>query len=166
MPALLEMLPPPDAHREQDLIVRPLTEEEARSLFSVFARNGAEFPDLRWATFIGAVAPDGTVSENFLVVQLMIHAEPLNLTPGNEGMFLRLAHAAEEMLATKVGTCDVYCFTPAGKVAKMAQAMGMTMEPWCVMSKRVEGKLPVQPPESEFSNLEKTPEGAGEEVVQ
>src|SRR5580658_6392608 len=86
--------------------IRPLSVEEAQALAPIFAAHGVELPDPRYSHVIGCVRPDGTVDEDFLVVQLRIHAEPMNLK--HPQRIFRLIAAAEGLIATRVGTVPVF----------------------------------------------------------
>lgn len=123
--------------------VRELTVEECKLLEPIFHAQGVELPDPATSTIIGAIDQDGKVTENFIVGQLRLHTEPLVLQPGCEHLFRPLARALYDKIATSVGTVDVYLFAPDGKVAQMAEVMGMDKEPWAVYSTRVYGNAPV-----------------------
>ncbi len=141
MTALLELLPPPVIDRAPlpEYDVRVLTVEEASRLAPVFTMRDVEPPDPANSFIVGAVTPEGEVSNNFLVAQIRVHAEPLHLTDGHEHLFRRLARTLEFEIANRIGTCDVFLFAPPGRIESMALAMGMEKEPWCIMSKHVVG---------------------------
>lgn len=171
MADILEFLPLPDQsgtahapashaeHAAEMLDVRPLSVEECKALEPIFAERGVELPDPRWSTIIGCVT-DGKVTNNFLVVQLRIHAEPMHLE--DENLIHRIVSVAEEYIARKCGTVDVFLFAPAGRIARLAQLAGdMRVEPWVVLSKRVEGVAALD----ESSNLEQTQTGPESESL-
>ncbi len=151
MTALLELLPPPVIDRAPipEYDVRVLTVEEAAKLTPVFHAHGVEPPDPAFGFIVGAITPEGQVTDNFLVAQLMVHAEPLHLEAGCEHLFRRMAHTVVKELQQRIGTCVLYVFTPSAKIESMAQAMGMTREPWGVVSMQITG-----PPPKEDSKLE------------
>lgn len=137
---MIDMLPPSDIPAD----IRELTAKEIESISHMFKEAGADMPSPNLSTFIGAVSGDRVIG--FLVLQLRLHAEPLWILPGYSNLFMPLVGKAEEILLNKVGTCRVYTFVPAGKTAQLAQAMGMQMEPWVVMSKLVTPECPKEPP--------------------
>lgn len=140
--------------------IRELTIEECKQLEPIFHAQGVELPDPATSTIIGAIDEMGKVTENFIVGQLRLHTEPLVLQPGCEHLFRPLAKALYDKIATSVGTVDVYLFAPDGKVAQMAEVMGMDREPWAVYSTRVYGNAPVgmsAPSQLEDSKLELVP---------
>lgn len=126
---------------ETDVDVRVLTPEEVESLRPIFEQEHAIFPNPATSFAVGAVEPGGRVIA-FLFFQLQIHAEPMHIEHPHEALFTRLIKIGEKTLLERVGPCLVYTFTPAGKVTALAQAAGMKIEPWNVMSKIV-----VTPPE-------------------
>ena len=135
----IEFLPPPQIDaapvESKSYEVRALTDDEAKVLEPIFTKQGVEIPKAPYATIIGAIE-NGKVTENFIVVQYRVHAEPMNLVDSN--LIHRLVGAAEDYIARRIGTCPVFVFAPAGKVARLAQqAGGMAVEPWVVMSKWV-----------------------------
>lgn len=119
-----------------DLDIRLLTPEEVETLRPIFAEQKAIFPNTQYAFFVGAVEPGGRVVA-FLCFQLQLHAEPMHIEPGYQRAFKRMIEVGEQTLLERVGPCLVYTFTPAGKITQLAQAAGMQMEPWVVMSKIV-----------------------------
>lgn len=121
---------------KEELEVRVLTEDEVNSLQHIFMEQKAIFPNPQTSFFVGAVEPGGRVVA-FLCFQLQLHAEPMHIEHGYERVFSRLVEVGEKILLERVGPCLVYTFTPAGKITKLAQAAGMQMEPWVVMSKIV-----------------------------
>lgn len=119
-----------------ELEVRVLTKDEVDTLRPVFAEQRAVFPNTDYSFFVGAVEPGGRVVA-FLCFQLQLHAEPMHIEHPYESVFSRLVEVGEKTLLERVGPCVVYTFTPAGKITRLAQAVGMQMEPWVVMSKIV-----------------------------
>jgi hypothetical protein len=140
-------------HTAELVDVRPLSAEETQTLAPIFAAHGVELPDPRYSHVIGCVRPDGTVDEDFLVVQLRVHAEPMNLK--HPQRIFRLIAAAEELIATRAGTVPVFLFAPEGRTAQLAeQSAGMQREPWVVLSKVVQGKVaPVESSDLEQMEL-------------
>ncbi len=126
------------------IIIRPLTPEEiAEHVAPDYFATGNPLPDPAISTFLGLFTPDGKVS--YLCLQLKLHAQPLVLRPGHQQFLSALVHAAESHILSTVGPTWVYLFTPAGKLAQIASAMGMQLEPWVVMSKLVQPEAPAKP---------------------
>ena len=119
---------------DKNFDIRVLTPEEVESLRPEFDATNAIMPDPRNSFAVGAVDQNGKVVA-FLFFQLQVHAEPMKIDHPYERLFAPLVSAAEQELVRRCGPCLVYAFTPAGKVTKLAQAAGMQMEPWVVMSK-------------------------------
>lgn len=135
----------PSKRAKMSHVVRELTLEERKKLEPLFADRGVEMPNPATSTIIGAVDREtGEVSNNFIVGQLMLHAEPLHLEPGCGHLFRPLARSLYDKIAEKVGTVDVFLFAPDGKVSQMAESMGMNREPWNVYSTTVYGNAPEQ----------------------
>lgn len=132
-------LPPVPGERE----IRELTTDEVQSVSHVFTENGAVLPDLRQATFIGAVQ-DGKVL-GFIVLQQKLHAEPMWIAPGESLLFAPIIREAERVILKKVGPQWCYLFAPAGRVAQMAASMGMQPEPYVIMSKLIMPEVPGRP---------------------
>lgn len=131
---VLEFKPVGQDEKDADLDVRVLTPEEVESLRPEFEARGAIFPNPSSSYAVGAVDPDGKVTD-WLFVQLQVHAEPMRLE--HPVLFKRVVATAERTLLERCGPCLVYTFTPAGKITQLAQAAGMQIEPWVVMSKIV-----------------------------
>lgn len=147
------------SHLDQSSEVRILTPAEISTLASIFEQNNAPFPNPDLSFFVGSVAPDGHVS-GFLVIQQAIHAEPMWVEPGNSTAFSRIvARAEEEISARATGFVDVFLHAPAGRISQLAAAAGMRVEPWVVMSKRIEGKWqpPAEAAAEETSTVEDSP---------
>lgn len=132
-------LPKPPGTRE----IRELTVEEIMTLAPIFIENGTDLPDLRQATFVGAVQ-DGKVL-GFIVLQAKLHAEPMWITPGQSQLFTPIVREAERVILKKAGPQYVYLFTPAGRVTQMAASMGLRPEPFVIMSKLVMPEPPARP---------------------
>jgi hypothetical protein len=139
MSKVVELRPIDDTDQvphKEDLDVRVLTPDEVESLRSIFVEQRAVFPNTDYSFIVGAVEPGGRVVA-FLCFQLQLHAEPMHIEPKYQHVFKRLIDVGEKTLLERVGPCLVYTFTPAGKITQLAQAAGMQMEPWVVMSKLV-----------------------------
>jgi hypothetical protein len=114
--------------------VRVLTPEEVdKYCAQAYEAAGAVKPHPGISTTLGVVR-DGVPTGSFLVLQFCLHAQPLNLLQGDEGMFLALATKAEQLVLEKFGGAVVYVFATPGKISRMAQAIGMSPEPWTVLS--------------------------------
>lgn len=123
---------------------RTLTPEEiARECGPDYAKSGNPLPDPAISAFVGAFAGDQLLA--YLCLQVKLHAQPLVIRPGNASVLSGLVHAAETHILATTGPQWVYLFTPAGKMAQMASAMGMQTEPWVVMSKLVAPEAPAKP---------------------
>jgi hypothetical protein len=139
----MDMLPlPVDALPE--LEIRELTLDERDLIKPVFQVQNTEMPDPRYSTILGVIRKGKIVG--FGVLQLKLHAEPVYLEDGESGQFIPLVSAMEKTALQKCGPCWVYLFAPAGRVTKLAQTMGLQLEPWCVLSKLV---TPEAPPRSD-----------------
>lgn len=150
-----------DFNLPKTLEVRLLTAAEIQQVVPVFERQGTSLPIPQESAFVGAVDPNGVVV-GFLVVQVQLHAEPMWIEQGNEHIFARLVSTAEKLISEKFGSRIVYVFAPAGKVARMAQLVGMQIEPWVVLSKVIEPAEPVQPVSP--SDIDPIPSLPGETV--
>lgn len=144
----MDFLPPPDKTEaptptKKGVEYRELTPEEVSTLEPIFAERNVPMPDPAWSTFTGCVK-DGEVL-GFLVTQVKIHAEPMWIKEGHSSIFKSLVSATEKTVLRKVGPAWVYLFAPPGNVTELAQAMGMTLEPWSVLSKLVTPNIPVKP---------------------
>ena len=126
-----------------DLEIRELTSEEISTVEAVFTERGHSLPHPAQSTFVGAVQ-NGKVL-GFLVLQVKLHAEPMWIADGHSDLFMSIAHEAEKIVLSRVGPCWVYLFSPAGKIAQLAQSMGMQMEPYVIMSKLVTPEAPPKP---------------------
>lgn len=128
--------------------VRVLTEAEVESLRPIFEANGATIPHPQNCFIVGAIENGEVVA--FLTVQVCVHAEPMWIAKGHEGLFSRIVSETEKTIVDRGGIVDVYLFAPAGRVAQLAQLSGMRVEPWVVLSKRVgigTDGMPIRPVE-------------------
>lgn len=155
----IELLPPTDDRGDQDEnskseitgvsvsvmprkrpamnhVVRVLSVEETEQLAPIFEAQKVSLPDPAYSFIVGALK-DGKVTNNFLVAQLRLHAEPLHLEAGSEHLFRLLVRTMYKEIAERLGTTDVYLFAPDGMVSKMAETAGMEREPWNVYSTTV-----------------------------
>lgn len=133
---MIPMLPPTEQLDE----IRVMTPEEVAAEESVFAAQGASLPDTRYATFIGVFRGGKRVA--FLVLQIKLHAEPLLIEEGHSAVLGPLVSFAERYILEKCGPQWVYLFAPAGRTAQLAQAMGMQLEPYVILSKLVQAETP------------------------
>ena len=141
----MDFLPPPNSNgaasqEPPDEEFRELTPEEIASIAHVFQENNTDLPNPSISTFVGCLRKGKVVG--FLVLQAMLHAEPMWIEPGNSDIFQKLAHIAESTILKKCGPSYVYLFAPAGRITQLAQTMGMKLEPWCVLSKLVMPEVP------------------------
>lgn len=141
-PPLLDLSP---VQTEPTTTFRLLEPSEVQTLAPTFEANGVSLPNLNTSAVVGALR-DGKVV-GFLVLQLCLHAEPMWIEPGHSTVFPGLVQVAEQTVLERVGACNVFLFAPAGRVAQMAQAVGMRVEPWVVLSKFVGGDTEGQQPE-------------------
>ncbi len=136
---MLDMLPPPVPANDG---IRILAPEEIATLKPVFEAAHAPLPDPALSQFIGAVKNGKVVG--FIVLQVKLHAEPVWVEEGHSEVFMPLVAKAEKVILERTGPQWVYLFAPAGKVTRLAQTMGMQLEPWCVLSKLVAPTSPVK----------------------
>lgn len=137
---MLELLPLPKPPAPE-MEIREMTPEEVLELKPIFEQRGGALPDPSISSFIGVFKRGTRVA--FLCLQLKLHAQPLMIEEGHSEVFKPLISEVEKFILKKCGPQWVYTFTPAGKLTQLAQAMGMQLEPWCVMSKLV---VPEAPP--------------------
>lgn len=138
----MEMLPLP-SNAPKGVEVRELTPEEIETIIPIFTANEASLPNPAVSTIVGVVR-DGRVV-GFGVLQQTLHAEPVYLEDGESDQFLSLVHEMEKTVLRRCGPQWVYLFCPAGKITRLAQTMGMQLEPWCVLSKLVMPETPAKP---------------------
>ena len=135
----LDFLPPPSTEE-----YRVLTQDEIEKCVRPdFEEAGCDLPDPSVSVFVGCVKSGEVVG--YVCLQVKLHAEPVKIKDGHSQIFERLIRAAETVIITRTGAQWVYVFTPAGRISQLAQAMGMQLEPWCVMSKFVTPAVPAQP---------------------
>ncbi len=116
--------------------IRVLTPEEVEQLQPVFDRYEAKIPDPN-LSFVMGVIEDGKPTETFLVVQCVVHAEPMHVEPRHRTLIKSLAAITEREIVHRGGITNVYLFAPPGDVQALAEVFGMRAEPWSVMSKTV-----------------------------
>lgn len=137
----IEFLPPPEASEAAGIQFRELSAAEVASVEHVFRATGNPLPDPAISTFVGAVHEGEVVA--FLVLQLKLHAQPMWIAEGHSELFSRLVTTAEKTILRKVGATWVYLFVPPGsRLAELAESVGMSAEPWGVMSKLVAPEIP------------------------
>lgn len=120
--------------------IRELTLKEIQSLAPQFEATGNSLPSPGSSTFIGILI-DGVI-KGFQCLQLKIHAQPTQIDEGYSHLFSALCRKSEEVILAKSGPQWVYVFTSPGRMAALAESRGMTIEPWCVLSKLVQPSLP------------------------
>jgi len=131
----MEFLP-----RQTENEIRELTPEEIQTLEHHFTERGVSLPDPTTSTFVGAVR-DGRVVA-FQCLQLRLHVDPMVISSGHSHLFRALCRATEELILRKCGPQVVYIFVEPGRVRELAEAMGMTEEPWRVMSRVIKPPEP------------------------
>lgn len=119
-----------------------MTAEEIAAEEPIFAAQGTTLPDPRYATFIGVFRNGKRVA--FLVLQIKLHAEPLLIEEGHSAVLTPLVAFAERYILEKCGPQWVYLFAPAGRTAQLAQAMGMQLEPFVILSKLIQADTPTK----------------------
>src|ERR1700685_1880416 len=132
---MLDMLPPPipDIQPEGDC-ERELTPNEIQQYVKPgYDATNNPLPNPATSTFMGVFRGGKVVAT--LGIQLKLHAEPLQIEPGHGAVLPALVASAEKLILQRAGSQYVYLFAPAGRVAQMAQAMGLQLEPWVVLSK-------------------------------
>lgn len=136
---------------------RVLTPEEIQTVEYVFTEKGVSLPDPAASTFVGCVKAGKVVA--FLVLQLKIHAQPLWIEDGHAAVLTQLVAKTEQTIIERVGPQWVYLFSPAGRLAQLAQSMGMQLEPWVVLSKLVVPDQPILPAPIQPADLTESAEG-------
>lgn len=134
----IDMLPPPVQPQED--CIRLMTAEEIEAERPIFEANGSTLPDPSVSAFLGVFRGGKRVA--FLVLQAKLHAEPMYIEEGHSAILPQLVQAAEKYILERAGPQWVYLFAPAGRIAQLAQTMGMQLEPWVVMSKLVAPSTP------------------------
>ena len=133
----------PQRH-SQAVETRVLTEAEVlKYIHPIYQERGQPLPNPAVSTFIGVVRAGKVVA--FLGIEAKLHAEPLWIEDGEASHLIPLVHKAEEFILSRCGPQWVYVFAPPGKVARIAEHMGMTLEPWCVYTKLVAPPIPPKP---------------------
>jgi len=155
----MDFLPLPNT--ESGDAVRELTPEEIESYVRPkYEATGNPLPHPSEYSFIGVIRGGQVVAA--LGVGVKIHAEPLMIDPGYGSVLPALVSAVEKHILSRCGPQYVYLFAPAGRTAQLAQAMGMQLEPWVVMSKLVMPKTPHKTPvELPLPALEEMPAEGG-----
>lgn len=150
--------PKPDPEKIE---IRILTDGEVASLAPDFAAEGAPMPTPPY-TAVGIVADGKIVGYQFL--QLKVHVQPTKINKGYAHMFKALCRKTEDVLKERVGSVWTYVFTKPGRMAALAESVGMEVEPWVVMSKFVTNQTfipePLVPLESALSESETGPHQA------
>ena len=136
------MLPPSTPTTGTEDSIRVMTPEEIKAEEPIFASTGNPLPNPATSTFLGVFRGGKRVA--FLVLQLRLHTEPLYIEEGHSAVLPALVKAAEEYILRNVGPQWVYLFAPAGRITQLAQAMGMQLEPYCVLSKLVLPEAPAK----------------------
>jgi len=134
---MIDMLPPPitPTQPEGDC-ERELTPEEIQQYVKPgYDATNNPLPDPAISTFVGVIRGGRVVAS--IGLQLKLHAQPLQIEDGHANVLPALVKAAERIILQRTGPQWVYLFSPAGRLAQIASAMGMQLEPWCVMSKLV-----------------------------
>lgn len=116
--------------------LRVLTPDEVLQLQPVFDRADAVTPDPNTSFVIG-ILEDGKPTESFLVVQAVLHGEPLNIEPRHRMYLKSLVHYAEREVVSRCGVRNVFIFTPENEIKQLAELLGWTAQPWRVLSKIV-----------------------------
>jgi hypothetical protein len=139
---MIDMLPPPTtASQPEGDCVRQLTPEEIQQYVKPgYDATNNPLPDPAYSTFVGVLRRGRVVAS--IGLQLKLHAQPLQIEDGYASVLPQLVEGAEKIILERTGPQWVYLFTPAGRLAQIASAMGMQLEPWVVMSKLV---APPQP---------------------
>lgn len=139
----MEMLPVPpktDPAPTQDCVKELSPEEIQAYVRPKYDAKGERLPDPNASTFVGIIRGGNIVGA--LCLQLKLHAQPMMIEDGYSEVFEPLVHGAEEIILKKCGPQWVYLFAPAGRLSQLAQAMGMQLEPWNVLSKLVMPEAP------------------------
>ena len=134
---MLDMLPPPTlpSSPEGDC-ERELTPDEIQQYVKPgYDATNNPLPDPAISTFVGVLRGGKVVAS--IGLQLKLHAQPLQIEEGHANVLPALVSAAERIILQRTGPQWVYLFAPAGRLAQIASAMGMQLEPWVIMSKLV-----------------------------
>lgn len=156
----IEEVPPAPQGDPNRVERRLLTPEEVLEFVKpIYDKGGYPLPNPASCVFVGIIR--GGKVKAFLGLQVMLHAEPLWIEDGEASLLTGLVEKAEEIILERTGPQWVYLFAPPGKVARIAERLGMQMEPLCVYSKLV---MPPSPPKP-LSSLD-TREEEYEGIVQ
>lgn len=112
-----------------------LSADQIKELEYIFTARGMGLPNPATSFVIGAIDNHtGKLTENFLVVQLQVHAEPLHLVKGEgEYLFRPFANLAYRVILDRIGPVPVYVFSDSEKVISLAQHAGFDKLPWTVL---------------------------------
>lgn len=147
----------PDAKKEiigsmpnlqmQHHTVGVLSADQIKELEYIFTARGMGLPNPATSFVIGAIDNHtGKLTENFLVVQLQVHAEPLHLVKGEgEYLFRPFANLAYRVILDRIGPVPVYVFSDSEKVISLAQHAGFDKLPWTVMGMWVTKEFKEEP---------------------
>ncbi len=155
---MIDMLPPPitPTQPEGDC-ERELTPEEIQQYVKPgYDATNNPLPDPAISTFVGVIRGGRVVAS--IGLQLKLHAQPLQIEDGHANVLPALVEAAERIILQRAGPQWIYLFSPAGRLAQIAQHMGMGLEPWCVMSKLVTYPEPSRVVVDEVPSLTVEPE--------
>lgn len=112
---------------------RVLDSSELEKVKPEFSSRGVEMPNPECSFVVGAFTEDGELA-GFLTCQPVLHAEPLMLR--SKFALRGLVRTLEIELQSR-GISGRYFAFADGRVAGMAEAMGMKKHPWAVFSKAV-----------------------------
>lgn len=134
---MIDMLPPPTTPTQPEGdCERELTPEEIQQYVKPgYDATNNPLPDPSISTFVGVFRGGRVVAS--IGLQLKLHAQPLQIEDGHAAVLPTLVAAAERIILQRTGPQWVYLFAPAGRLAQVAQHMGLQLEPWVVMSKLV-----------------------------
>lgn len=133
---MIDMLPPPSTTQPTIDCERELTQEEIQQYVKPgYDATNNPLPDPAVSTFVGVFRGGRMVAS--IGLQLKLHAQPLQIEDGHANVLPALVRAAEDIILKRAGCQWIYLFSPPGRLAQIASAMGMQLEPWVVMSKLV-----------------------------
>jgi hypothetical protein len=101
---------------------RELTVDEIATLAPVFDAQGAEMPPLTVSQYFGAVKAGRVVG--FMVVQAVLHAEPMWIEEGHSEVFKGIVNSVEHSIA-QGGGGNVFLFVPKGRMERLAETQQM-----------------------------------------
>lgn len=124
-----------------------LSAEQIKELEHIFTARGVGLPNPDTSFVIGAIDNHtDKLTENFLVVQLQVHAEPLHLVKGEgEYLFRPFANLAYRVILDRIGPASVYVFSDSEKVTTLAQHAGFDKLPWTVLGMLVTKEFKEKP---------------------